>query len=276
MKLTDKLTITNEDNMALMARYPDNHFELAIVDPPYGIDIENSGTHFKKRESKGWDNDTPTLEYFKELQRVSKNQIIWGGNYFLDKLGNCKCFVIWDKKIAEDMSFAMCEMAWTSFKNGAKIYKNTATQIDRIHPTQKPVKLYEWLLMRYATCKTCKNEGGYYEDVAGDGGSKMWIGCDDCYKKCDYCDGHGNIEFPNRGKWDSSTCRHCEGLGGNNNFKVLDTHLGSGSIAIACHNLGFDLTACELDKEYFDASIKRINQRIDNINLFDLISESEQ
>ena len=144
------LTITNEDNMQLMARYPDNYFDLAIVDPPYGIGIETSGTHFKKNKAKGWDNQTPNKDYFKELFRVSKNQIIWGGNYFFDELGNTKTFLIWDKKIAEEMSFAMCELAWTSFKNGAKIFKQTATQIERIHPTQKPVALYKWLLHNYA------------------------------------------------------------------------------------------------------------------------------
>jgi len=145
------MNITNEDNMELMARYPDNYFDLAIVDPPYGIDINNSGTHFKEKyEIKQWDKATPNDEYFNELKRVSKNQIIWGGNYFLDRLGNCKCFIIWDKKIAEGMSFAMCEMAWTSFKNGAKIYNKTATQLNRIHPTQKPIGLYDWLIDRYA------------------------------------------------------------------------------------------------------------------------------
>jgi site-specific DNA-methyltransferase (adenine-specific) len=199
------INITNECNMELMARYPDNYFELAIVDPPYGIDINSSGTHFKEKyDIKEWDKSTPSTEYFNELKRVSKNQIVWGGNYFLDRLGNCKCFIIWDKKIAEDMSFAMCEMAWTSFKNGAKIYKNTATQINRIHPTQKPVKLYEWLLMRYA------KEGD----------------------------------------------------------KILDTHLGSGSIAIACHNLKFDLTACELDKEYYEASLKRLHSHQSQLTIF--------
>lgn len=205
MKLTDNIEITNEDNMELMARYPDNYFDLAIVDPPYGIDINSSGTHFKEKyDVKDWDKNTPNNEYFKELRRVSKNQIIWGGNYFLDRLGNCKCFIIWDKKIPEDMSFAMCEMAWTSFKNGAKIYKTTAMQKNRIHPTQKPIKLYEWILKKYA------KEGD----------------------------------------------------------KILDTHLGSGSIAIACHNLGFELTACELDKEYFEASIKRIKEQISQQRLF--------
>jgi site-specific DNA-methyltransferase (adenine-specific) len=139
------------DNIELMKHYPDKYFDLAVVDPPYGIDINSSGTHFKEKyEIKDWDKATPNDEYFKELKRVSKNQIIWGGNYFLDRLGNCKCFIIWDKKIAEDMSFAMCEMAWTSFKNGAKIYNKTATQLNRIHPTQKPVELYDWLINRYA------------------------------------------------------------------------------------------------------------------------------
>ena len=142
--------VTNEDCMEGMARYPDKYFDLAIVDPPYGIGIETSGTHFKKNKAKGWDNQTPNKDYFKELFRVSKNQIIWGGNYFFDELGNTKTFLIWDKKIAEEMSFAMCELAWTSFKNGAKIFKQTATQIERIHPTQKPVALYKWLLSNYA------------------------------------------------------------------------------------------------------------------------------
>jgi site-specific DNA-methyltransferase (adenine-specific) len=143
--------VYNEDCIEVMKRYEDNFFDIAIVDPPYGIDINSSGTHFKEKyEIKDWDKATPNDEYFKELKRVSKNQIIWGGNYFLDRLGNCKCFIIWDKKIAEDMSFAMCEMAWTSFKNGAKIYNKTATQLNRIHPTQKPIGLYDWLIDRYA------------------------------------------------------------------------------------------------------------------------------
>ena len=143
--------VYNEDCIDVMKRYKDNYFDIAIVDPPYGIDINSSGTHFKEKyEIKDWDKATPTDEYFLELKRVSKNQIIWGGNYFLDRLGNCKCFIIWDKKIAEDMSFAMCEMAWSSFKNGAKIYNKTATQLNRIHPTQKPIGLYDWLIDRYA------------------------------------------------------------------------------------------------------------------------------
>jgi len=146
-----EINFYNIDCIEFMKTKPDNYYDLAIVDPPYGIDINNSGTHFKEKyEVKCWDKNTPTTKYFKELKRVSKNQIIWGGNYFLDRLGNCKCYIVWDKKIAEDMSFAMCEMAWTSFKNGAKIYKKTAMQQDRIHPTQKPIDLYRWTLKRYA------------------------------------------------------------------------------------------------------------------------------
>ena len=146
-----EINFYNVDNIEFMKTKPDNYYDLAIVDPPYGIDINNSGTHFKEKyDVKDWDKNTPTTEYFNELKRVSKNQIIWGGNYFLDRLGNCKCYIVWDKKIAEDMSFAMCEMAWTSFKNGAKIYKKTAMQQDRIHPTQKPIDLYRWTLNRYA------------------------------------------------------------------------------------------------------------------------------
>jgi site-specific DNA-methyltransferase (adenine-specific) len=137
--------------MEFLRSVPDKAYSLAVVDPPYGLDINSSGTHFKEKyDVKQWDKDTPNDEYFTELKRISKNQIIWGGNYFLDRLGNCKCFIIWDKKIAEDMSFAMCEMAWTSFLNGAKIYNKTASQKSRIHPTQKPVALYDWIFRNYA------------------------------------------------------------------------------------------------------------------------------
>ena len=200
------MKITNECNMQLMARYADNYFDLAIVDPPYGLNINKkqmgAGSKYKhgrkKRNgfpAKNWDNETPSKEYFKELFRVSKNQIIWGGNYF--DLGTCHGYCIWDKASPQGMSFSDCEFAWHSFKKVAKLFKYS-TYIDKknkIHITQKPVKLYEWLLNNYA------KEGD----------------------------------------------------------KILDTHLGSGSIAIACHNLKYDLTACELDKEYYDAAIKRIN-----------------
>ena len=205
MKVTDKITITNEDNMELMKRYPDNHFDLAIVDPPYGIDINSSGRlgHYGGK-GKIWDNETPNENYFKELSRVSKNQIIWGGNYF--DLPPTRCFLIWDKEQPQGVSFASCEYAWTSFDKSAKTFYKRPQNADeqRIHPTQKPRQLYNWLLDNYA------KEGD----------------------------------------------------------KILDTHLGSGSIAIACHNLGYDLTACELDAEYYNAAMKRLKQHQSQQTLF--------
>ena len=202
------INITNEDNMELMSRYEDNYFDLAIVDPPYGINIAED---FDKEKHKGksmmkgsakkeWDNEIPAKEYFIELKRVSKNQIIWGGNYFLDYLNATRCFVVWNKENGGN-NMADCELAWTSFTKSVRMYSGHIFKgignINYIsyHPTQKPVKLYEWLLMNYAK------------------------------------DGE----------------------------KILDTYLGSGSIAIACHNLGYDLTACELDKDYYNAAMKRLN-----------------
>ena len=206
MKVTENITITNEDNMQLMSRYEDNHFDLAIVDPPYGLGkkIYSGGTkgckfHTLFGENK-WDDNVPPKEYFEELFRVSKNQIIWGGNYF--DLPPTRTIICWDK-MKGDNNFSMWEMAWTSFDKPAKIFRKSSMG-DRIHPTQKPIKLYEWLLVKYAK----------------------------------------------------------------ENDKILDTHLGSGSIAIASHNLGFELTACELDKEYFDNSIKRINNHVSQLRIF--------
>lgn len=208
MILTDKITITQEDNMKLMSRYADNYFELAIVDPPYGIGISKNPVR-QMHEKKQWDNNIPDKKYFTELMRVSKNQIIWGGNYF--NLPPTQGFFIWDKKQPHDFSLAMCEMAWSSFQKPAKMWTlSVLKEQGKIHPTQKPIELYEWLLINNAQ--------------QGD--------------------------------------------------KILDTHLGSGSIAIACHNLGFDLTACELDPDYYKASIKRIQDRIDSKDLFDLIREA--
>jgi site-specific DNA-methyltransferase (adenine-specific) len=198
------LTITNEDNMLLMARYPDKYFDLAIVDPPYGIDRNgmNMGNSVFNKDDKKWDNSIPTNEYFDELFRVSKNQIIWGGNYF--PLPQSQYFAIWDKgETMYGRDFAECEFAWVK-SGGTRIYKKSPNQSERIHPTQKPVALYKWLLDKYA-------------------------------KPTD---------------------------------KIIDTHLGSGSIAIACHDYGFELTACELDKEYFDKAMTRINNHVAQQKLF--------
>lgn len=119
----DKISLYRGDCMDLMRQTPDKYYDLCIVDPPFGIDIETSGTYFKQFKTKGWDNSIPSSEYFEELKRVSKNQIIWGGNYFLEHLGSTKCFLIWDKMIGEGMSFADGEMAWTSFKKPTRIKK---------------------------------------------------------------------------------------------------------------------------------------------------------
>jgi site-specific DNA-methyltransferase (adenine-specific) len=135
------ITATNEDNMLMMARYPDNYFDLAIVDPPYGIEVKTRVFD----DGKKWDNEIPTKQYFKQLFRVSKNQIIWGGNYFLDYLNPTPCFLIWDKKMTDKHSMSMSEFAWTSFRTKNLIFRQPPVgdrgfyNIDgtRIHPTQK-------------------------------------------------------------------------------------------------------------------------------------------
>lgn len=216
------INITNEDNMELMARYPDNYFDLAIVDPPYGIGMSKGTMSSNKTKkitakrdytSKDWDSSIPTKEYFTELFRVSKNQIIWGGNYMIEHLNNTSCFVVWDKKSNDGSNFADAELAWTSFKTAVRVFKydwvgfgylNNPQKEKKIHPTQKPVALYKWILDKYT----------------------------------------------------------------NPNDKILDTHLGSGSIAIACHDYGFDLTACELDTEYFNKAMERINNHVAQQKLF--------
>ena len=203
------ITLTNEDNMELMKRYPDNYFDLAIVDPPYGIDIAK------------WDaiDMKPSQKYFDELFRVSKNQIIWGANYF--HLPHSQSWICWHKLDGLGKGLGTTsefELGWTSHNNKARYFPYTYSgNIEglnkpkpnykaekRIHPTQKPVKLYEWLLMNYA------KEGD----------------------------------------------------------KILDTHLGSGSISLACHNLGFDLVGCELDTEYYEAACKRLKQHQAQLTMF--------
>lgn len=153
--------VTNEDCMALMSRYPDKYFELACVDPPYGIDLANmnmgvgkskkaSKIQNRKWAAKDWDKATPKENYFIELFRISKNQIIWGGNYF--NLLPCKHYIIWDKEMPKGLSFADCEMAWTSFDKAPKMFRHSAylDKSNKLHPTQKPVKLYDWIFKNYA------------------------------------------------------------------------------------------------------------------------------
>jgi site-specific DNA-methyltransferase (adenine-specific) len=141
------------DCVAGMKEYPDKFFDLAICDPPYGIGDEKltSGGTWAKKYKKGeasWDVRPPD-EYFLELFRVSKNQIIWGGNYF-SELPECRCFLIWDK-VTYMNTMADCEFAWTSFDKNAKIFRNYRnTSEKRVHITQKPIQLYEWLLKNYA------------------------------------------------------------------------------------------------------------------------------
>lgn len=146
----------NIDCMELMKEYPDKYFDLAIVDPPYGININNNigrrkgdkNSNYKKIE---WDNTPPDEDYFNELFRVSKNQIVWGANHFIEMINkNSSCWIVWDKLFSEKVSFASVELAWSSFESVTKRFVLSSQQADRIHPTQKPVALYKWLLHNYA------------------------------------------------------------------------------------------------------------------------------
>jgi site-specific DNA-methyltransferase (adenine-specific) len=228
---------TNEDCMDLMARYEDKHFDLAIIDPPYGLGVANqtylnykNPNEKEDRIKKGkkvrgqglaipknykiseWDKKTPDIEYFNELIRVSKNQIIFGANHFISKIPyDSSCWIVWDKKT--EANFADCELAWTSFKSAVRKFefmwagmlqgdmKNKET---RIHPTQKPLALYKWLLKNYAK--------------------------------------EGDL--------------------------ILDTHVGSASSLIACEEMGFDYVGCELDKDYFEMACKRIDTYRQQLKLF--------
>lgn len=146
-----KIEFFNEDNMVLMGRYPDKHFDLAIVDPEFGIGIAKSGRLVKDKGFlvKNWDDKPIDEKYFDELFRVSKSQIIWGGNYYA--LPPCKHCIVWDKKQPEGMSFGMFDYAWTSFDGANKMFRFSATNVKcDFHPTAKPIQLYEWLLKRYA------------------------------------------------------------------------------------------------------------------------------
>lgn len=201
MKINDYIEITNENNLDLMKRYSDKYFDLAIVAPPYGIGISKNPVR-QMHKKKDWDNEIPSKQYFDELFRVSKNQIIWGGNYF--DLPPSQGFYIWDKKQPENFSLAMCEYAWSSIQKPAKIWSlSVMKEQNKIHPTQKPIELYEWIIMR--------NAEKYY--------------------------------------------------------KILDTHLGSGSIAIAIdiinkrEQLNLQIVGCELDIDYYNKAIERIKSQ---------------
>lgn len=152
--------VYNEDCVEGLKRYADNHFDLAIVDPPYGLGLgtvsipseKNTNSQqkfYKDLKSKRWDDNTPNKEYFDELKRVSKNQIVWGGNYMAEHLGNTKCIIIWDK-MTYIPTMSQYEFAFCSFNKHPKMVKINSTDIDRMHPTQKPIKLYDWLLHHYA------------------------------------------------------------------------------------------------------------------------------
>ena len=151
-----KSEVFNMDCIEGMKQYPDKYFELAIVDPPYGIDI-NISIGRRKGDKKsdyhkfaGNDLSIPNKDYFDELFRVSQNQIVWGGNYMTKFLNPSPCWLLWDKGFSEDVTFAQFELAWTSFNSSAKKYNKTPNQLNRIHPTQKPISLYKWILNKYA------------------------------------------------------------------------------------------------------------------------------
>lgn len=217
------LNLHNIDCMELMAQYPDKHFDLALVDPPYGINAPNMSATPNQRRSGlqrlngsvgklknrvlntakkiTWDDAIPTYEYFDELNRVSKNKIIWGGNYF--PLPPTRCVICWDK-VQPWENFSQIEIAWTSFDSPARIFKFDNRTGDKLHPTQKPIDLYKWLLKNYA------KEGD----------------------------------------------------------KILDTHGGSMSSVIACIDMGFSITCCELDKDYFEESVKRVQNFASQLDAF--------
>ena len=217
MKLNEYIEITNEDNMELMKRYPDKYFSLAIIDPPYGIlnKTKRGGQrspHKYKVRSETWDY-MPKKEYWNELFRISKNQIVWGANHFISKLPiDSSCWIVWDKENGNN-DFADCELAWTSFKTAVRKFKwkwhgmlqqNMKEKQERIHPNEKPIQLYEWLLKNYA----------------------------------------------------------------NNGDKIIDTHFGSGSIALAVDKvnkldkMNLHLTGIEKDTFYYDKAIHRISQKL--------------
>lgn len=210
----ENITLYHVDCMEIMKQTPDKYYDLCIVDPPYGIDINSSGRlgHYGGK-GKTWDNQIPNINYFKELFKISKNLIIWGGNYF--PLPPTRGIILWDKLQPWD-NFSQFEFAWSSFDCPAAkiVISNTGGNIKeyetKIHPTQKPVALYRWLLAKYAK--------------PGD--------------------------------------------------TILDTHLGSGSIVIACLDLGYPLTAFEMDEQYLEPAVKRIENYLKQPKMFKPINKT--
>ena len=210
MEILGRCELHNADCMEVMKTFEDKQFDLAIIDPPYGIGAEN---HAGNKENgwtqwvkKDWDKATPTAEYWQELFRVSKNQIVWGANYMTEYLPPKMGWIVWDKG-QRNFSLADGELAWTSFDKAMRIFtyaRAKALKEGKIHPTQKPVQLYKWLLQNYA------KEGD----------------------------------------------------------TILDTHFGSLSIGIACHDMKFDLTAIELDKDYYEMAKKRLINHQKQLTLF--------
>jgi site-specific DNA-methyltransferase (adenine-specific) len=215
MNVTDKIRLHHVDCMEFMRGLPDKYYDLAIVDPPYGIGAEKSfGMHkfgWKQHDRKEWDNSIPTFEYWEQLFRVSKNQIVWGGNYMTEFLPPSMGWIVWNK-MQRDFSLADGEMAWTSFNKAMRIFdlsRGAAVQennqgLEKFHPTAKPISLYKWLLDKYAKP----------------------------------------------------------------NDKILDTHGGSMSIAIACHDYGFELDLCELDAEYYAKGVERVQNHVKQLKMF--------
>ena len=192
----------NMDCMDGMKEIPDKYFDLAIVDPPYGIGISSNPVR-QSHQKKEWDKNIPPSEYFKELFRVSKKQIVWGGNYF--DLPPTQNYIVWDKVQPHDFSLAMCELAWCSIQKPIKMFTySVLKEKNKIHPTQKPIALYHWLLNNYA------KEGD----------------------------------------------------------KILDTHVGSASSLIACHDMGFEYLGFELDEDYYRMATDRLEAHKAQLSLF--------
>ena len=242
-----QVKLYNVDCMEFMKTIPDNYYELAIVDPPYGIgycsksnDIISRGKPQAAELNKYNcfdDSQKPDKEYFDELLRVSKNQIVFGGQHYTDMLPQFSGWIVWDKIPSGcDNQFSGIELCWTSFNKSIKrinykwqgmLQGNMAEKEHRIHPTQKPTEIYKWILANYAECKKCN--------------------------------GLGHIDVPTiRMDCDVSTCPDCKGK----EAKIFDSHGGSFSSACACLDMGFEFDGCEIDKEYFDNAVERLKNNV--------------